>query len=213
MNKAIIITLCFIFLQSYTTKPITVELKGGKDVPCTLYMEDGSTKKGLVAFPLKSGANSITLKSNGTKEKVDLENVKKVIFEATTVNFAMEYYNLPVYNFNGKKIQNHKQMLKLYIAGKKVSLYTGTFDWSGYANAGNGFQGFSYSGLSYYCMKPEEPAATLIHEDFGEINKNADFKLYASRYFADYPELVQKIKDKVYTYKNIDQVVEDYNNH
>ncbi len=213
MKKAIIITLCFIFLQSHTTNSVTAKWKGGKEVPCVIYMEDGTTKEGLVAFPLKSFAKSITIKVNGEKEKVDIEYVKKVIFKATTISFASEYHHLAVNNFNGKKVLKRKQMLKIVYNGPKVSLYCGSYDWSMHANAGGGFQKTTIGVVSYYCIKPGEPAATLIHEDFGQINENADFKLYGSRYFADYPELAQKIKDKVYTYKDINTVMEDYNNH
>ncbi|WP_162127830.1 hypothetical protein [Flavobacterium phycosphaerae] len=175
-------------------------------------MEDGSTKVGLIEFPLKSGAKSITLKMGDSKEKIDLEDVKKLAFKATVFSLPAEYYNMPVYNFSGKKIQKKKQMLKLVVTGTKVSLYTGTYDWSGFANSGSGFQSFSYSGATYYAIRPGEPAATLLHEDFG-VNDNADFKLYAGRYFADYPELAQKIKEKVYKSGDIYQVIDDYNKH
>jgi hypothetical protein len=207
MKNVFLFIFCFTCLQSFTPK-----IAGGKDVPCTIYMEDGTTKVGLVEFPLKSGANSITLKMGDTKEKIDLDDVKKVAFKATVFSMPSEFYNMPVYNFNGKKIQKKKQMLKLVVSGPKVSLYTGTYDWSGFSNSGGGFQSFSYSGATYYAIRPGEPAATLLHEDFG-VNKNADFKLYASRYFADYPEMVEKIKNKELTYDKIYDAISMYNNH
>ena len=211
MKKTLLLIFCFISLQNYASKPLVTKPVGGKEVPCTVNMEDGTTKVGLVDFPLKSGAKSITLKYDGQKEKIDLDLIKKVTFKFGLYT-TQEYFCMPVYNFNGKKIQKNKQMFRLGMAGKKVTLYLGTYDWSGMANNGYGFQSFSYSGTSYYCRREGEPAATLIHEDFG-VNPNADFKLYASRYFADYPELAEKIKNKELKYDKIYEVMALYNNH
>jgi len=211
MKKVFLFIFCFVSMQSIISKQVPTKVSGGKEVPCMVYMEDGTTKAGLVDFPLKTGAKSITLKISGTKEKIDLENVSKLEFKFNLYS-TTTYYNMAVYNFNGKKIQKNKQMLQLSLPGTKVSLYTGTYDWSGFANSGGGFQSFSYSGTTYYAIRPGEPAATLLHEDFG-VNKNADFKLYASRYFADYPELVEKIKNKELTYDKIYETIVAYNNH
>ena len=149
MKKALLL-IFFITLQNYASNSLVTKPVGGKEVPCTVDMEDGTTKVGLVDFPLKSGAKSITLKYDGKKEKIDLDAVKKVTFKLGLTT-TQEYFCMPVYNFNGKKIQKNKQMFRLGMAGKKVTLYLGTYDWSGMANAGNGFDRFSYSGTSYYC--------------------------------------------------------------
>jgi hypothetical protein len=211
MKKTFLFIFCFVCLQSFAPKELSLKLTGSKEVPCMVYMEDGTTKAGLVDFPLKTGAKSITLKISGIKEKIELEGVTKLEFRFNLYSVTT-YYNMAVYNFNGKKIQKNKQMLQMALQGAKVSLYTGTYDWSGFANSGGGFQSFSYSGTSYYAIRPGEPAATLLHEDFG-VNKNADFKLYASRYFADYPELVEKIKNKELMYDKIYEAIIAYNNH
>lgn len=211
MKKVFLFIFCLACLQSFTPKVTSLKISGGKEVPCMVYMEDGTTKAGLVDFPLKSGAKSITLKISGEKEKIDLDNVTKLEFRFNLYS-TTTYYSMHVYNFNGKKIQKNKQMLQLALSGAKMSLYTGTYDWSGYANSGGGFQSFSYSGTTYYAIKPGEPAATLLHEDFG-VNPNADFKLYAGRYFADWPELAEKIKNKELKYDKIYEVITMYNNH
>jgi hypothetical protein len=43
------------------------------------------------------------------------------------------------------------------------------------------------------------------------MNNNQAFKAKAPLYFSDYPELAEKIKNKEYTWKNLEEVVDIYN--
>jgi len=56
-----------------------------------------------------------------------------------------------------------------------------------------------------------EDAATFISLGFKTINGNSVFKFSAQRYFKDYPELAQKIKNKEYRWDDIEEVMEVYN--
>jgi hypothetical protein len=62
----------------------------------------------------------------------------------------------------------------------------------------------------YYIIRDGEPAAKLI-ATVSSLNNNQFFRTKAPLYFADYPELAKKIADKVYTWKNIKEVVDIYN--
>lgn len=59
---------------------------------------------------------------------------------------------------------------------------------------------------NYYAVRKTELGLKLISS-----NGNFNFKFFGSRYFSDYPELVEKIKNKTYTYKNLFEVVDIYN--
>ena len=175
---------------------------------CIVYLEDGTTKNGKIELPIKSSSKFITLKIDSKKEKVELQSIDKL--EVTINGAKVEYHNLKVFNFSGKKIQKDKRMMLQTVKGK-VNLYIGTLDWSATINSGNGWHPMSLSGISYYCIREGEKAATLIHENFGQVNKNADFKLYASRYFSDNETIAKKIKNKEYTYEDISKVIAEYN--
>jgi hypothetical protein len=66
------------------------------------------------------------------------------------------------------------------------------------------------SFTDYYAIREGEPGAKMICSVSGG-NPNTVFKNRGPEYFADYPELAEKIKTKVYTYKNIMEVVHEYN--
>lgn len=189
---------------------ICINLSVGKAVtsdPVTavIVMEDGTTKEGLVDFPLTNGSKNIKIKINGETEKIESNLIKKITFKSGTS--IINYFNMKVYSTTGNKILDKKQFLSYAVEGK-VNLYIGT----GIINFGyNGNSRISNNVTSYYCIRDGEPAAKLIHENFGQVNKNADFKLYASRYFEDNKIIYDKIKNKEYTYKDIYIVVNEYN--
>lgn len=178
------------------------------DKMCVVFLEDGTTINGTIELPVKSSAKHITLYVNDKKQKIELQKIDRM--EVLVGSAKVEYHNLKVFNFSGKKIQKDKRMMIQSVKGK-VSLYIGTFDWTSSMNTGYGWQAMTLNGISYYCIREGEEAATLIHENFNQVNKNADFKLYASRYFADNPTIVNKIKNKEYTYLDIFKVIEEYN--
>lgn len=200
--------LLILFISIFSVFNNTIENKIQNQETCLIYLEDGSTKSGDIELPIKSDSKYIVLKSNNNKEKIELQQVNKM--EVLVNGLKVEYHNLKVFNFSGKKILKNKKMMVQSVKGK-VSLYIGIFDWSATINSGNGWQGMSLNGTSYYFMRDGEEAATLIHENFGQVNKNGDFKMYASRYFSDNEEIVNKIKNKEYTYKNIFKLISDCN--
>ena len=201
--KFIIILISFIslFINKFEKDQKTDEI-------CTIYLEGGQKKVGEIQLPIKLNAKFIELKISGSIEKIELKNINKI--EVDSNGLPLEFYNLKVYNYSGKKIFKDKVMMMQSVKGK-VTLYTGASNWMATINAGNGWQGVNLNGTTYYCLREGEKAATLIHENFGQVNKNADFKIFATRYFADNAEIANKIKSKEYTYENIYQVILEYN--
>ena len=175
---------------------------------CIVYFQDGTSKNGTIDLPIKSGGKHIILKNKDQKEKIELQTIDKL--EVTINGGKIEYHNLKIYNALRKKIFKDKRMMIRAVKGK-VNLYIATFDWTANINSGSGFQPMSLNGISYYCTREGEEAATLIHENFGQINKNADFKLYGSRYFSDHTTIAERIKSKEYTFEHIFAVIAEYN--
>lgn len=62
----------------------------------------------------------------------------------------------------------------------------------------------------YYAIREGEAGAKIICS-VSSGNPNSVFRNRASVYFADYPELAEKIKSKVYTYKEVMLAVREYN--
>jgi|GEM_PF-4731902 len=200
-----LVVLFFSILSFFT---IDKDKKFKNEETCVIYLEDGITKSGKLELPVKSGSKFIVLKTNEKKEKVELQKIDKL--EVIINGAKIEYHNLKVFNFSGKKIQKNKRMMLQTVKGK-VNLYIGTLDWSSTINSASGWQAMNLTGISYYCIRDGEEAATLIHENFGQANKNSDFKLYGSTYFYDNETIAKKIKNKEYTYEDILKVIADYN--
>lgn len=62
----------------------------------------------------------------------------------------------------------------------------------------------------YYAIREGEPGAKMICS-VSSGNPNSVFRKSGAEYFADYPELAKKIETKVYTYKDIAYVIQEYN--
>lgn len=66
----------------------------------------------------------------------------------------------------------------------------------------------------FACIRRSEAAATIISTTAVRgtaINNNGMFRKEPAQYFEDYPELAAKIANKEYTYKDIVEVVNEYN--
>jgi hypothetical protein len=62
----------------------------------------------------------------------------------------------------------------------------------------------------YFIIRAGEPAAKMIANIAG-ANNNQTYRAKAPLYFADYPELAEKIKSKEYTWRDILTSVKEYN--
>ncbi len=77
-------------------------------------------------------------------------------------------------------------------------------------STGFGIQTTNFTFSDYYCIRQGEPAVTFI-SSVATFNNNCIFSRYAPPYFNDYPELAEKIRNKVYTWKDLETVVNEYN--
>jgi hypothetical protein len=172
-------------------------------VSATIFFENGTKKTGNVEFPINSSDSKIKIKYGKETEKIDKKTVDKLIY--TTSSGELEYYNLKIYKLS-KKIKKDKKLVCLSMKGK-VSLYYS--QGSGWEQRGNMQVPVYFT--EYYCKRENEEAATLIHIENGVVNKNAVFRYQAKRYFSDDAEIVAKIENKEYTYKNMVEMIAYYN--
>jgi hypothetical protein len=87
-----------------------------------------------------------------------------------------------------------------------VTLYVKSTTMQGSVYNANSNAGF----LDYYVIRKGEPAAKVI-ANVSTLNNNQTFKAKGPLYFADYPELAEKITSKVYTWKDLVPVIQEYN--
>lgn len=168
-------------------------------------LTDGTSRIGLVETSLDNDYVRFKSADGAEPEKIAADGIKTVAYlkedQQTTV---VEYDRIKVYlGWGQKRISDYawfevveRGIATLYVRGTTMrgSIY------------GTGTAGF----LDYFIMRDGEPAAKMIANVSG-ANNNQTFRAKAPLYFADYPELAEKIKSKEYTWKNLVPVVKEYN--
>jgi len=177
---------------------------GGKYGYCKVVFADGTSRVGLVETSLDK---EVRFKSSdgAEPEKIPSEKIKTVAFlKEDGITAAVEYDYIKVYlGWGQKRISDYAwfEVLQRGIA----TLYLRRTEMRGsiYNTTTAGF-------LDYYVMRDGEPAAKMI-SNVSSFNNNQTFHAKAPLYFADYPELAEKIKSKEYTWKELGTVVRKYN--
>lgn len=170
-------------------------------------MTNGTTQEGEMGL-ITTEMKVFKLKPLGGKGKT--QTLKKSEVNAITYylpeGVVVVYERVKAYkNAKNKKIANDDVFLELAYKGKHIKLYHAYQNSSYYRNVA--------TDEYFFCLRPGEEAAHIVSWIFGgQANKNTIFRKVASDYFKDYPELSQKIKDREYKYKDIIQVVMDYDN-
>lgn len=169
-------------------------------------MTDGSSKEGEMGL-ITTEMKSFKLKPIGGKgksqtlKKGDVNSITYYYPEGIVIYERVKAYK----NAKNKKIANDDVFLELVYKGENIKLY-------------HAFQNGSYvknvaTDEYFFCLRPGEEAAYIVSWIFGgQVNKNAIFRKVGGDYFKDYPQLYQKIKNREYKYKDIVQVVLDYDN-
>ena len=173
----------------------------------SIYLNNGTTKNGLTSFVEFESGDYVYFKANDDSEveKIESIQINKIIY--TFDEDKYEYMYLKVYK--GWKQKEIKGPIWLEVVKKGIAtLYVArTVVEGGVMPGSKTSAGFR----DYYIMRDGEPAAKL-YATISTANNNQTFRAKAPLYFADYPELANKIKNKEYTWKNLDEVVDIYNN-
>ncbi|HEX8041250.1 MAG TPA: hypothetical protein VF490_19010 [Chryseosolibacter sp.] len=171
-----------------------------------IVLTDGTSRAGLVETSM--GLDFVRFKSSkdAEAEKIASEKIKTIIyFEDDKKTTEAEYDRIKVYlGWKQERISDfgwlqvvERGIATLYVRGTQMqgSVYN--------ANSKANF-------LDYFIIRDGEPAAKMIANVAG-ANNNQTYRAKAPLYFADYPELAEKIKTKEYTWKDLLTSVKEYN--
>ena len=171
-----------------------------------IVLTDGTSRAGLVETSM--GLDFVRFKSSkdAEAEKIASEKIKTIIyFEDDKKTTEVEYDRIKVYlGWKQERISDfgwlqvvERGIATLYVKGTQMqgSVYN--------ANSKANF-------LDYFIIREGEPAAKMIANVAG-ANNNQTYRAKAPLYFADYPELAEKIKTKEYTWKDLVTSVKEYN--
>lgn len=178
-------------------------LAAGTFLKAKIVFKDGKELDGFIK-PINPSDKIITFKENleGNKVSFDSDLIEKLLIYFT--DGTVEYIRLKTYNWNHKKIYS-ASWLEVIEKGH-ASLYFAFVD-GGMSSSGSIIPGDKY----WLCHRPGEEAASVVSHVIGKVNANQTFKLKASEFFSDYPELSEKIRNKTYRYDELIFVVKEYN--
>jgi hypothetical protein len=188
---------------------IAVSSDAANFIKAELKFTDGKTLKGLATFPDKPDDKSISFKSNDKADAVKYESelLKTLVYHFDDGDVEFDRIMIIPSLTNGTKTAGpywlevvERGYTTLYFALRAGS----TVVRSGVASTQS-------ADKFWYCLRPGEPGAKVISWVIGKVNANATFMREGQKYFADYPELAQKIKDKTYRYDQITEAVKEYN--
>ena len=202
------------FFLSLLITSIAVTTFAAKDYySVKVYFNSGSVKSGL-ATKVENGTDdffNFKEHKEAEAEKIASNSVAKIIYTIDSKDY--EYVFIKVYK-GWKQVEiNGPIWLEIVKKGTAILYVTSTVLSSPGTRSSTGVvlsQGGSATFYDYYIMRDGEAAAKAI-ANISTLNNNQTFRAKAPLYFSDYPELAKKIKDKTYTWKNLEEVVDIYN--
>jgi hypothetical protein len=198
MKNALIISLMsFILVSTASASPF---------ISAKLIFLDGRIMKGLSKPPDKPDDKKIEFRKSDKDEKTTFESSLLKSMVIYYPDDSVEFDRIKTYNYSGKKIYPEKWLVVL-VRGY-ATLYFAFHEGAMLAGAGGLNTG---SDRTWLCYRDGEEGASIISWVVGKVGANNMFKTKAPEYFKDYPELRQKIVDKIYTYKEIEVMVMEYN--
>lgn len=179
----------------------------------TVYLKNGTVKEGLLRitrvskdFIAFNGKQRVKFKATkeAKKEKFDHTQVEKVVFDNADAE-TVEYVYIPVSETKHElftKIVNGKADLYARVVSFTANdCFPGTINRTWAMFNGDDSEEF------YVWREGEKIASPLI-----TLRISRSFRKRAMEYFADCPELVEKLEDRSYRDENIKDVVKTYNN-
>ncbi len=194
--KQLILICSFLILYSTTAFSKTY-------YPVSVYLTDGTTKKGLAEIVETLTLEPVSFKaSEGAKsEKLEASTIKKLVYSFADGNVDFVQVSL----YKGLKQEKTKGPFWAHVYIEDIvsvyCIYT-TIEGS---IAGNFNSRTSAGFTDYYLMRDGEPAAKMV------IKTDQRFNDIAVKYFADYSELLTRIKDDEFGWKDFEEVVNIYN--
>jgi len=208
MKKTIL--LIAILLISISNLSFANENINGELTNVKITTADGKIKSGKVNMPISLEKNIELISENGSTEKItnlDIKTIEIISENGTSISYENVY---AFKNILRKKIEKKPRFMLVILRGT-VTLYLDIRENTIYNSTIGITNRMTFT--NYYAIREGEPAVSVLSAvASGQANPNNVFKNTAKDYFSDYPELVTKIKDKVYKYSDIINVVMEYNN-
>ncbi len=194
--KQLILICSFLILYSTT-------VFSKKYYPVSVYLTDGTTKKGLaeVVETLTLEAVNFKASENAKKEKLEASTINRVVYSFTDGD--VEFVQVSLYK--GLKQEKTKGPFWAQVYIKDIVSVYCIFTTVEGSVAGNFNSRTSAGFTDYYLMRDGEPAAKMV------IKTDQRFKAIAIKYFADYPELLARINNDEFGWKDFEEVINIYN--
>ncbi len=206
MKKITLISLFLLF---------TTSLWAAK-APVVLKMVDGTERKGEVNPPKIDDKTLKFFPADGGKSiDIPSNTVATMVMLSDDGLSGTEYDYVPVLNVVDTYKQRPEKRIAnyLWLVAERRGYMTLYHSRSSSTSMSFGSHGMSTSTVGWtnkYCRRAGENGATIVITT-GTFNSNNVFKGYAKRYFTDDEQILGKIENGEYTYKEIDAVVEEYN--
>lgn len=187
-------------------------------------LTSGEIMKGLIQPPSNSSDSKILYRSSEDSEKEKLSSLEisemTIIIESNTHHFVRKKVRMPKnkdpqttkdYRYSKEDVwlvELEKGHTTLYAAGplikiKKDGKLQLVVNWNG--------RGIPPDIMFYIENdKQEMPTWTALYS-VATMGQMKIFKFWTSKYFADYPQLVQRIENEEFKVSEIDEVVREYN--
>jgi hypothetical protein len=179
---------------------------------CKVVYKNGKSRTGYVLNELnRKNENYIWFKENSERrtdaEHVNNPELSKLIFWDSENN-EVEFERILTSTGGRNKIKIAKDSGWAQVLVKGICTL---YHHSSVMTAGNPLKGGGGATFhDYFAFRKGEPAARQISVT-ASANNNQAFRILAPIYFADYPELAEKIETKEYTWRDIIDVVIEYN--
>ena len=187
---------------------ISVTAAANKYYDAELFYLDGSSKTGLVDMIEDGGDKAIKFKSGEDASVEIIESIKLSKIVYTIDEEEYEYNRLKVYmGWKQEKTTDEAGWLQVVQKGIATLYINQTVM---YTRNQYGQTSGKATFKDYYIIREGEPGAKLI-ATISTFNNNQVFRAKAPLYFEDYPELAKMIKSKEYTWKDLFDTVDMYN--
>lgn len=186
---------------------LSVFANAAKYSPAVIFKTDGTQIECLAVKPSPKD-KKITIKRNGTKEKIESNTIERIFFPSEKEeDYGSECIYASCYSYRPNAVERNKLDKPIWI-GTLIKGPVSLYSYTKITTSGN-----SVSRKDYYFFKREnEDHPICVWVDSGAtISIGSPFYKIAAAYFADYPELAKKIETKEYKAKQINEIVDEYN--
>jgi len=185
-----------------------------KYFPGSITKINGETIKGYIRIPKYSDDKTVDYRSSEKSFEKEIKSDSVRLISIQTKGGAISSLERiqVTKKSKGFVILVIEGYANLYLSGEGISVNKeGAF--SPYSSF---ISGKDLPTFNYLALRKDEKNATILAVTSSSptvFGLNNTFRTFASKYFADYPELVKRIDNKEFTHDDVEKVVKIYNKH